>query len=484
MDHPVTPRSRSPRRAALLVLAVLAVPAGPVAADGAGGGAGGGAWAAQLPAPDAVAKDLFGAASVPADLPARAIGSYSRGCLAGGRQLVSAGGNFQLMRPSRNRAWGHPSLIAYVERLAADAPGLGWNGLLVGDLAQPRGGPMTSGHASHQVGLDVDVWLLPMPQRRLSDAEREGLGAPSVLAADQRRVDPSRFTEAHARLLRRAASDPAVARIFVHPAIKRALCAFAGEGVPLPRVRPAASAAADRPGGDRPEAGGAQAPAPPAAATAGAGAVDADRGTARGVATAVVGPLGNGDADGAGTPGDGAGAVGVATAGMAEGGDGGGDALAGGATAGAERSRRGAGDRGVAVGDGSAVVDAKGVALGSGGREGVPSAAGGAARGAPTLASVGRAEDGAETIVPPEVWLRRIRPWYGHHRHFHVRLACPQGEESCRDQAPPPEGTGCGRELDWWFTEEPWRPATGGGRRTPVLVGDLPAACEGVLLAR
>src|SRR5205807_1315716 len=45
-------------------------------------------------------------------------------------------------------------------------------------------------------------------------------------------------------------------------------------------------------------------------------------------------------------------------------------------------------------------------------------------------------------------WLERIRPWWGHNYHFHVRLACPRGEPECRNQAPPPPGDGCGADLD------------------------------------
>ena len=100
----------------------------------------------------------------------------------------------------------------------------GWPGLLVGDISQPRGGPMLTGHASHQVGLDADIWLTPMPDRRLTEQEREDLSATSMLAPDGVSVDPKLWTDAHVRLLKRAASYASVERIFVHPAIKKALC--------------------------------------------------------------------------------------------------------------------------------------------------------------------------------------------------------------------------------------------------------------------
>jgi penicillin-insensitive murein endopeptidase len=122
------------------------------------------------------AKELFGTAKTPAPLNARSIGFYAKGCLAGATALPIDGIAWQAMRLSRNRNWGHPNLVALVEKLAIDARTHdGWPGLLVGDISQPRGGPMVSGHASHQVGLDADIWLIPMPNRRLTEQEREDL---------------------------------------------------------------------------------------------------------------------------------------------------------------------------------------------------------------------------------------------------------------------------------------------------------------------
>jgi len=78
-----------------------------------------------------------------------------RGCLRGAIALPADGPNWQVMRPSRDRAWGHPVLIAFLERLAQKLPGeASWPRLLVGDVGQPRGGPMLTGHQSHQIGLD------------------------------------------------------------------------------------------------------------------------------------------------------------------------------------------------------------------------------------------------------------------------------------------------------------------------------------------
>ena len=270
--------------------------------------------AAVANAAEPPAKELFGAATRPAtSLGTDVIGSYARGCLAGGRALPIDGPAWQAMRLSRNRNWGHPVLIAFVERLALGARDEGWPGLLVGDMAQPRGGPMLTGHASHQIGLDVDIWLTPMPDRRLSAEERESISAVSMLREGTRTVDGPRFTDAHVRLIRRAALDAAVERIFVHPGIKQALC-------------------------DRAQ-----------------------------------------------------------------------------------------GERG---------------------------------------------------------WLGKVRPWWGHDAHFHVRLRCPPGERLCRDQEPPPPGDGCGADLAWWLTEEPWQPKPPAPPVPPLMLADLPPACAAVLRAR
>ncbi|MEQ1695877.1 MAG: penicillin-insensitive murein endopeptidase, partial [Hyphomicrobiaceae bacterium] len=171
------------------------------------------------------AKALFGAVKSPAPLAARAIGGYAKGCLSGGQALPVDGPAWQAMRLSRNRNWGHPKLINLIEKLAADGKeNDGWTGLLVGDLAQPRGGPMITGHASHQIGLDADLWLTPMPDRRLTNKERETIEATSMLSDDGTTVNRDVWTEQHFAILKRAASYPEVERIFVHPAIKQVLC--------------------------------------------------------------------------------------------------------------------------------------------------------------------------------------------------------------------------------------------------------------------
>ncbi len=268
------------------------------------------------------AKKLFGAMKKPVrSLGARSIGFYAKGCLAGGEALPINGPAWQVMRLSRNRNWGHPVLIRLLERLATEARANdNWPGLLVGDIAMPRGGPMPSGHASHQVGLDADIWLTPMPNRTLTAREREDMAA-RLVVKDRKRIDPAVWTVAHARLIARAASYPEVARIFVHPPIKAELCKWA------------------------------------------------------------------------------------------------------------------TGDRS---------------------------------------------------------WLAKVRPYFGHNYHFHIRINCPEGSVGCKNQpaAVPKDGTGCGDELAYWMGDKPWpqepkdtKPAKPAKPPPPLTLAGLPAECRAVVAA-
>jgi penicillin-insensitive murein endopeptidase len=258
------------------------------------------------------ARDLFGAVNHPTAGPPISIGGYAKGCLAGAVQLPADGPGWQAMRLSRDRRWGTPELVAYIEALARSAAQDGWPGLLVGDIGEPRGGPMTSGHASHQIGLDVDIWLKPMPNHTLSPIERETSSAVSMLKQGTRDIDPRRFGEGERLLIYRAAQLPGVVRIFVAPGIKRALC---------------------------------------------------------------------------------------------------------------------------------------------------------------------------ESRWDDRSFLTKLRPWYGHDDHFHVRLACPPGDTQCVDQAPVPPGDGCGKELDYWFTDIPYKPSAN-PPPPPLRLADLPRACQAVLGAK
>ncbi len=199
---------------------------------------------AQQPAqaPDSrEAKKAFGAVKEPeGHVAPRAIGQYDRGCVAGAGKLPINGPGWQVMRLSRNRYWGHPVLLAYIRKLASEAQRLdGLPGILVGDMAQPIGGPLLGGHASHQIGLDADLWYTPMPGHVLSAEEREKTAAANMVDPAALTIDKAVWTEEQIKLLRRAASYPEVARIFVHPAVKKALCEAAGQDRAwLQKIRP------------------------------------------------------------------------------------------------------------------------------------------------------------------------------------------------------------------------------------------------------
>ena len=224
-----------------------------------------------LPALPAAAQVRWETFTTPKSGPSRAIGGYSAGCLQGAAELPERGPGFQVARPERRRVYGHPLLVAFVRSLAKEMADGNLGPLWVGDLAQPRGGPAPAGHASHQTGLDVDLWFASAPGPRPE---------PIALVDLPTRSLTRDFGERAIKLISAAAASAKVDRIFVNPVLKRALC---------------------------------------------------DRAT---------------------------------------------------------RDR---------------------------------------------------------------AWLRKIRPWFGHHQHFHVRLACPPDSPECEAQPPLPPGDGCD-ELEWWLS--------------------------------
>jgi penicillin-insensitive murein DD-endopeptidase len=239
---------------------------------------------------------------------AQSIGKYTAGCLRGGANLPLNGQGYQVMRLSRNRYYGHPDLVRFIENLGKAAQTQRLGTLLVGDLGMPRGGPTLSGHKSHQTGLDVDIWYLlsrQAEQRELSPGERESWSAPSVLNAKANGVNPAEWSPNNEQILEIAATMPEVDRIFVNAYIKKELC-------------------------------------------------------------------------------------------------------------------------------------------------------------------------GRKTSHD---WLQKIRPWYAHADHFHVRLKCPPGDRHCDTQEPVPAGDGCGADLAWWFSYE----ATHPDKKPPAKKIPLPQECETVL---
>ena len=194
-------------RAALITLSLILAPA----------------LAPATAAAQTKANQYFGAKKEGSRQSPESIGFYSKGCAAGLVELPETGPTWQAMRLSRNRNWGHPEAIKFIQRLSAGVRKFGWPGLYIGDISQPRGGPMTSGHSSHQIGLDIDIWMNKPKRLNLSRVRRENMSAYSVRASSQKSVN-SNWTASHAAVLELAARDPAVDRIFVTPPVKIYLC--------------------------------------------------------------------------------------------------------------------------------------------------------------------------------------------------------------------------------------------------------------------
>jgi penicillin-insensitive murein endopeptidase len=262
------------------------------------------------------AKDLFAKADLPSIGKAVAIGYYPNGCLQGGVELPIDGPTWEVMRLSRNRNWGHPELVRFLKRFApAAAKATGWNGILIGDMSQPRGGPTPFGHRSHQTGLDVDIWFMPKPDRSLTREEREKISATNLVADDWKHLNPKTWTPAHIAFIRTAAEQPEVERVLVNAVIKKELCRVEGKG--------------------------------------------------------------------------------------------------------------------------------------------------------------------------KHAWLSKVRPWYGHHDHIHVRLECPADSPSCKKQPPVPGSDGCSdKDLAFWFSDKVLHPKIKPGPPPkPLTMAQLPAACKSVLAA-
>lgn len=161
--------------------------------------------------------------TTPAPGPTQSIGFYSAGCIQGAKALPFDGVGYEAIRISRNRYWGQPVTLRFIATLAAKMHAAGQAPLLIGDIGQPRGGPALTGHASHQNGLDADIWFERDPGPRLPQAEREHPRLRS-LVHDDLSIDDTVFGPQHVQLLKAAAEMPHLDRLFVNRWIKARLC--------------------------------------------------------------------------------------------------------------------------------------------------------------------------------------------------------------------------------------------------------------------
>jgi penicillin-insensitive murein DD-endopeptidase len=162
--------------------------------------------------------------TTPSPGPPQSIGFYTAGCLQGAQPLPLDGPGYEAIRISRNRYWGQPVMLEYIQRLADTMKAAGQAQLYIGDIGQPRGGPAPTGHASHQVGLDADIWFERQPGARRAPADREQPRLRSLVRAGDDGIDDEVYNPQHVALLRTAAEMPHVDRIFVNKWIKQRLC--------------------------------------------------------------------------------------------------------------------------------------------------------------------------------------------------------------------------------------------------------------------
>lgn len=162
--------------------------------------------------------------ATPSPGPTQSIGFYSAGCLQGAQALPLDGPGYEAIRISRNRTWGQPVMLDYIKDLAARIRAQGQAHLYIGDIGQPRGGPAPTGHQSHQVGLDADIWFERQPGATRAPADRENPRLRSLVRADESGIDDTVYTLQHVALLKTAAEMPHVDRIFVNKLIKQRLC--------------------------------------------------------------------------------------------------------------------------------------------------------------------------------------------------------------------------------------------------------------------
>ncbi|HAU6655414.1 TPA: penicillin-insensitive murein endopeptidase, partial [Salmonella enterica] len=169
---------------------------------------------------------------------AQSIGSFANGCIIGADTLPVQSDNYQVMRTDQRRYFGHPDLVMFIQRLSHQAQQRGLGTVLIGDMGMPAGGRFNGGHASHQTGLDVDIFL-QLPKTRWSQAQLLRPQALDLVSRDGKHVVPSRWSSDIASLIKLAAQDNDVTRIFVNPAIKQQLCLDAGSDRDwLRKVRP------------------------------------------------------------------------------------------------------------------------------------------------------------------------------------------------------------------------------------------------------
>jgi penicillin-insensitive murein endopeptidase len=161
--------------------------------------------------------------SASAKATSESIGSYSNGCFIGEKMEISGKG-YELMRLERKRNFGNVELIKFVKEFAANFYNETGKRILISDLAQEKGGPMKGAHASHQTGLDIDIWNTFLSgDNKLSLAERKDLQPNEIVLKDGKTLT-KHWGKLNEKAILSAASHENVDRIFVNAAIKKTFC--------------------------------------------------------------------------------------------------------------------------------------------------------------------------------------------------------------------------------------------------------------------
>lgn len=175
---------------------------------------------------------------------AQIYGSYTAGCLTNAETLDLTGQGYQVVNPYRNRYHGHPSLVRFLKNLGLWAESQKLGKIVVGDLAQPAGGPLTGAHRSHQIGLDADIRLhLLEPKKTIKNPNDFNSTDVVTCSADKKNIKytfrADKWPIGSTQLLKKMATDDAVERVFVSAGIKRYLCeSFPEHPEWLKKIRP------------------------------------------------------------------------------------------------------------------------------------------------------------------------------------------------------------------------------------------------------
>ncbi len=199
------------------------------------------AFLALVPGQADAKPSAWSRATAPAKGQASAIGAYTAGCIRGAKKLSLSGAGFEVMRPKRKRNYGHPLLLSFIEDLGKTLRASKHGPILIGDLGQPKGGPSPRGHASHQSGLDVDIWFWhPKIAERRTLTRRERRKTPNHRVVDPKKLEYTKYwSDDVPAMIFAAAADPRVSRVLVNPLIKKRLCETKGdERTLLRKIRP------------------------------------------------------------------------------------------------------------------------------------------------------------------------------------------------------------------------------------------------------